>query len=346
MLAIQTRHKIHLFALFAAVIALLFILYVGRVAEIVIVAALLAYILDPVVTVFEQRGLSRTAATTMIMLLITLVMVVFWYTVIPIAIVQFKALQSGAGATPASQALARMESQIRGFSESLGLGTVNLTEEFGKLKTGLVHRIPNFLIHDSPTLLIGLVMTPFVMFFILKDARSFKKYFISLVPNRYFEFTLDLLYKMEVQLGNYLRGQFIDAMVFGVLATATLWVLDVPYFVFIGIFSGLANLIPFVGPLAGASAAMIAVVLEQGDIVRGAYVALAFVVLKLVDDFAIQPLAVGKHVDLHPMVVALAILVGGHLFGVLGMLLVVPFLGFLKVVLEESIDTYRRYRFD
>lgn len=346
MLAIQTRHKIHLFALFAAVFALLLILYVGRVAEIVIVAALLAYILDPVVTVFEQRGLSRTAATTLIMLLITVVVVVFWYTVIPIAIVQFKTLQAGGGATPASQALAKVESQIRGFSESFGLGAVNLTEEFGKFKAGLVHRIPDFLIHDSPTLLIGLVMIPFVMFFILKDSRSFKKYFISLVPNRYFEFTLDLLYKMEVQLGNYLRGQFIDAMVFGLLATATLWVLDVPYFVFIGIFSGLANLIPFVGPLAGASAAMIAVVLEQGDIVRGAYVALAFVVLKLVDDFAIQPLAVGKHVDLHPMVVALAILVGGHLFGVLGMLLVVPFLGFLKVVLEESVDTYRRYRFD
>jgi len=346
MLALQTRHKIHLFALFAAVFLLFVILYVGRVAEIVIVAALLAYILDPVVMVVEQRGFSRTAATTLIMLTITLVVVIFWYTVFPIAIVQFKALQAGTGATPASQALARVESQIREFSESLGLGAVNLTEEFGKLKSALVHRIPNFIIHDSPTLLIGLVMTPFVMFFLLKDARSFKKYFIRLVPNRYFEFTLDLLYKMEVQLGNYLRGQFIDAMVFGALATATLWVLDVPYFVFIGIFSGLANLIPFVGPLAGASAALIAVVLEQGDIVRGAYVALAFVVLKLVDDFVIQPLAVGKHVDLHPMVVALAILVGGHLFGVLGMLLVVPFLGFLKVVMEESIDTYRRYRFD
>jgi predicted PurR-regulated permease PerM len=184
------------------------------------------------------------------------------------------------------------------------------------------------------------------MFFILKDGRIFKKYFISLVPNRYFEFTLDLMYKMEIQLGNYLRGQFIDAVVFGVLATATLWALNVPYFVVIGCFAGLANLIPFVGPLVGALAALIAVVLEQGDITRGAYVILAFAILKLVDDFVIQPLAIGRHVDLHPMVVAIAIIVGGHLFGILGMLLVVPCLGFLKVVLEESIDTYRRYRFD
>jgi len=346
MLAVQTRNKIHLFALFAAVFLLMVILYVGRVAEIVIIAALLAYILDPVVTLLEQRGLSRSTAATLVMLLISVVVVVFWYTVIPIAIDQFRALQSGSGINPTSKALGRLEMQVRELFGSLGLGVINLTEEFNKLKSALVHRIPNFLIHDSPTLLIGLVMTPFVMFFLLKDARSFKKYFISMVPNRYFEFTLDLLYKMEVQLGNYLRGQFIDAVVFGLLATAALWILDVPYFVFIGIFSGLANLIPFVGPLAGASAAMVAVVLEQGDLIRGGYVLLAFIILKLLDDILIQPLAVGKHVDLHPMVIALAILVGGHTFGVLGMLLVIPFLGFLKVVFEESIETFRRYRFD
>ena len=346
MFAVQTRHKIHLLALFAAVILLMAILYAGRVAEIVIVAALLAYILDPVVTLLEHRGLSRSAATTVVMFLITALVAVFWYTVIPIAIDQFKTLQSDSGVTPTSQAIARLEIQIREIFASFGLGAINLTEEFNKFKAALVHRIPNFIIHDSPTLLIGLVMTPFVMFFLMKDARSFKRYFISLVPNRYFEFTLDLLFKMEVQLGNYLRGQFIDALVFGLLATAALWVLDVPYFVFIGIFSGLANLIPFVGPIAGASAALIAVVLEQGDLIRGGYVLLAFVILKLLDDILIQPLAVGKHVDLHPMVIALAILVGGHIFGILGMLLVVPFLGFLKVVFEESIETYRRYRFD
>ena len=346
MLAGQTRNIIHISALFVAVFLVMVILYVGHVAEIVIVAGLLAYILDPVVTAIEERGLSRAAATALIMLLITLVVVVFWYTVIPIAIVQFKALQAGAGVTPASHALARIEGQLRDICQSLGLVPVNLAEELGKFKTSVVLKIPNFIINDSPSLLIGLVMTPFVMFFILKDARQFKKYFINLVPNRYFEFTLDLMYKMDVQLGNYLRGQFIDALVFGLLATGALWALDVPYFVFIGIFSGLANLIPFVGPLAGAGAALVAVVLEQGDLIRGFYVLLAFVILKLVDDIAIQPLAVGKHVDLHPMVIALAILVGGHIFGILGMLLAIPFVGFLKVVFEESIDTFRRYRFD
>jgi len=342
----QTHHKIQLLALFAGVFLLSLILYAGRVAEIVIVAALLAYLLDPVVTAIEVKGVSRSLATSLMMLLITIIFVLFWYTVIPIAIDQFRSLQAGAGNTQASKAIANLEGMVRKHFEVFGLGNMSLTDEFDRFKAELVRKIPDFIVKDSISLLLSFVMIPFVMFFILKDGRIFKRYFISLVPNRYFEFTLDLLYKMEIQLGNYLRGQFIDAMVFGVLATATLWALGVPYFFFIGCFAGLANLIPFVGPLAGALAALIAVVIEQGDIARGAYVLIAFAVLKLVDDFAIQPLAVGRHVDLHPMIIAIAIIVGGHLFGILGMLLVIPCLGFLKVVLEESIETYRRYRFD
>ncbi|MBI5485010.1 MAG: AI-2E family transporter [Deltaproteobacteria bacterium] len=342
----QTRHKIHLLALFTGVFLLCVVLYVGRVAEIVIIAALLAYLLDPVVTAIEVKGVSRTLAASLLMLFILFVFMLFWYTVIPIAIDQLMNLQAGTGSKPALKAIASLEGYIRRHGEAVGLGNISLTEELGKFKTGLIQKIPDFIIKDSVSLLLGCVMVPFIMFFILKDGREFKKYFISLVPNRYFEFTLDLLYKMEVQLGNYLRGQFLDAVVFGVLATITLWALNVPYFVVIGCFAGLANLIPFVGPLVGALAAMVAVVLEQGDIARGASVLIAFVILKLVDDFAIQPLAVGRHVNLHPMVVAIAIIVGGHLFGVLGMLLAVPSLGFFKVVLEESIDTYRRYRFD
>ena len=342
----HTRHRIHLCALIAAVLVLVVILCIGRVAEIVIIAAFLAYLLDPVVTTIEEKGCTRVTATVLIMLLLASVFALFWYTVIPIAIDQIRALQSGTGVSPTSKAISSLDSLMKERLGFLGMEDISLTVEFSRLKSGIVQRIPRFLVQDSLALIIALVMIPFIMFFILKDGREFKKYFINLVPNRYFEFTLNLMYKMETQMGNYLRGQFLDAMFFGVLATAALWILKVPYFVVIGIFAGFANLIPFVGPVAGALAALIAVILEQGDIGRAAYVLLAFALLKLADDFVIQPLTVGKHVNLHPMVVAIAIIVGGHLFGILGMLFVVPLLGFLKVVLEEGITTYRRYQLD
>ena len=80
---------------------------------------------------------------------------------------------------------------------------------------------------------------------------------------------MDLLHKMDLQLGNYLRGQCIDALAFGLMATIALWILDVPYFVVIGMFAGFANLIPFVGAVAGAIPAVLAAVLEDGDLKRG-----------------------------------------------------------------------------
>lgn len=333
-------------AIFMMVAATGFVLYLGGVAQIVIISGLLAYLLDPAVTVIEQKGLSRQTASTLVMFVLIILFALFWYTAIPLLFKQLAAIKSNSGCASVDQLLPRLEKLIRQNFDFIGLKDFDVYSNLEKFKVFIAGKIPDFIIHDSFSFLISMVMVPFMMFFFLKDMRAFKKYFISLVPNRYFEFTLDLIWKMETQLGNYLRGQFLDAVLFGILATLVMWVLGVPYFAVIGLFSGVANLIPFVGPLAGAAVAFTAVILDEGDIMRGLYLILAFAILKIIDDFVIQPFAVGRHVHLHPMAIALGIIVGGHLFGVLGMLLVVPFIGFVKVVFDETITTFRRYRFD
>ncbi len=345
MSATHLQHKIHLFSLFFAVALVFVILYLGDVAEIVITAALLAYILEPVVLYLEKKGVSRTASTTLVVLGIILGLLLISMTCLPMAFQQLKSIKSG-DMGQSSQILIKLDQAIQEYAPLFGIKNINLDGWISKFQSWLSDKLPEILIHDSGSVLISLIMVPFVMFFILKDNRKFKKYFISLVPNRYFEFTLDLIHKMEVQLGNYLRGQFIDAVAFGIMAVITLWFLDVPYFLIIGAFAGLANLIPFVGPVAGATVAFATVVIQQGELLRACYVLLAFILLKLIDDILVQPLAVGQHVNLHPVVIALAILTGGHLFGILGMLLIIPFLGFIKVVMEEGITTYRKYRFE
>jgi len=216
----HARHKIHLFALFAAVVLLFIILYIGRVAEIVISAALLAYILDPLVIIIERRGVSRSTAAALIMLVIVMIVTLISFTVIPLAFEQIQAMKSD-GTVTTNHAMTHFEQTLQKYAAMLGIHQVSLDGLLEQLMGGAAKKLPDFLMHDSVSFLIGLVMVPFVMFFILKDVQLFKKYFISLVPNRYFEFTLDLIYKMEQQLGNYLRGQFIDAVAFGLMATVT-----------------------------------------------------------------------------------------------------------------------------
>ena len=342
----QSRHTNHLLMLLAGVLAFLTILYFGGVGETVAIATLLAYILNPVVTRLEFRGINRGVASGLVLLAVVGSGALLWLLLYPIAAQQLQSLNASNATTQAHKIVGSAQSFVDSRFNYLGLGRLDLNLEVSRLKAGFAERIPGVLLEGSISFAVGLVMTPFLMFFFLKDGSQIKRYFVSLVPNRYFEFVMDLLYKMDTQLGNYLRGQFLDALVFGFLVTIALWILGVPYFVFIGVFSGLANLIPFVGPLAGASAAAISVVVEQGDIGRVGTVIVAFIILKLVDDFLVQPMAVGKTVDLHPVAVALGIIVAGHFVGVIGMLLIVPLMGFLKVVLEESVQTYRKYKFD
>ncbi len=342
----QPRHGRHFAAFLLGMIGLVAILYCGGVGETIAVALLLAYILNPVVTRLEYRGVNRGLASGLVLLTVLGTGALAWFVLSPIAATQIQSMNTENASSQAHRIVADVQGVLDTRFNGLGIGNFDLNQEIGRMKAGFAERIPAVLIEGSITFALALVMIPFLMFFFLKDGSQIKRYFISLVPNRYFEFTMDLLYKMDTQLGNYLRGQFLDAFVFGLLATIALWILGVPFFVFIGLFAGLSNLSPFIGPIAGASLAALAVVVEQGDLGRVGSVVVAFVILKLLDDFLVQPIAVGKTVDIHPIAVALGIIVAGHFVGVIGMLLVVPFMGFMKVVLEESVQTYRKYKFD
>jgi predicted PurR-regulated permease PerM len=197
---------------------------------------------------------------------------------------------------------------------------------------------------DAASVITSMILIPFIVFFLIKDGRDFKKSFVSIMPNRYFEFTLYLFYKLNSQVGNYLRGQMIDALIVGILSTAAMWLIGVKYFILVGTFAGLANVVPYFGPIAGAVLAVILSVLQTGSFHLSLYVLIAFAIIKLIDDAVIQPVVVAKSVHMHPLTVLLSVLAGGKLFGILGMLLSVPVVGFLKVIALESLRNYRRYR--
>jgi putative permease len=326
-----------------ALIVILSILVPG-VAKLIVLSALLAYIFDPIVTAIELRGFSRTVSTLLFFAFLLSILGLAVAFLAPVAVTQLRALQVGAGSEQTAGVILRLQAVIRSELGFLGMGDIDLAGKITQLGTYLSSWLVDFVVHEGVSLIVYGLAVPFIVFFLLKDGREIKKGFIGLVPNRYFEFTLDLMYKMDTQLGNYLRSQFIDALTFGVLSTIALWLLGVKYFIFIGAFAGLANLIPYVGPIAGALPAVAVSLFSTGDAAMAIQVVAAFTGLKLLDDIVIQPLLVSKGVNLHPLLVLLAIIIGGELFGILGMLLAVPATGFGKVVLQESIVTLRKYR--
>lgn len=321
------------------------VIAVEGLSQILVISALLAYILDPLATFFESRGLTRLWATAVVFLGLLCILGGALALIVPRVAAEIQHLQSGDYAAQTGIVLARLENLIQSRLGFLGLEHFTLTDKLHQFRLTIAERVLDFFVKEGPKLLADLVAIPFIVFFLLKDGREVKKMVISFVPNRYFEFTLNLLYKMDLQLGNYLRGQFLDAVLFGALSTFALWILGIPYFYALGAFAGLANLIPYAGPIIGGLAAVVVALLTSPDLSLVASVVIAFVIAKLIDDVLIQPLVVATSVNLHPVIVLLVIIMGGSFFGILGMLLAVPTTGFLKVALEETITTVRQYRF-
>ena len=321
-----------------------FLYTMGDLVRLSLISALLAYIFDPLVTRLESYGISRTAATGIFTFIFVMLIALGIYTIFPVIAHQFATLSNDMQSSGSQELMSRFQSGINNLLAIFGIKDPAIAERLGNLVIEkLLGAFSGFLVMLK--MFTNLLVIPFITFFLMKDGRSIKKYFISLVPNRYFEFTCNLLYKIDDQLGNYFRGQLFSILIISSLAFTLLWLLKVPYALFLGSFVGLANVIPYVGPFSGATVSILVSVISTGDFDLTVPILLAFVVVQLVDNLFVQPTVLAKNVALPPLVLLFAVIIGGKFFGILGMLLAVPFAAIAKVALEESIALMRQYRF-
>jgi predicted PurR-regulated permease PerM len=309
---------------------------------IIIISGLIAYILDPVASYFEYKGLSRTKSTIVIFLAIAAVVAVIVSYLTPPLINELSNIKQGIESGSSEQYFNQIEKFIQNNIPLPATENLDIQSKISELVIDLSNKIFS-IIGSVFSVITTLVIIPFAVFFLLKDGHEMKKALVSVIPNRYFEMILNILYKIDHQLGGYLRGQFFDALTVGVLSIIALWILGVNYFLMIGIFAGLANMIPYVGPIAGAIPAVFVVLMFGGGGQDVLLVILAFAIIQLLDNVIIQPLVVAKSVDLHPLIVVFAVIVGGQFFGILGMLLAVPITGMIKVLTIEFYSGIKKY---
>jgi len=329
--------------LICALIGLAFLAAISDIVKVLIVSALLAYVLDPLATSLESRGMSRTAATAVIFSGILVLAATCYSIFLPLLSSEIEGLKAGFNIGQAELVIVRFENFLEGNLAFLGLKNLDLVNKVQNSTSQIGEWLFKHIL-DAASIIMSIIIIPFIVFFLLKDGRQFKKALVSIMPNRYFELSLYLLHKLDLQVGNFLRGQMLDAMVVGIMAVCGMWLIGLNYFLLIGVFAGLANLIPYFGPITGAFVAVIVSILQTGSYHLALYVIIAFTVIKLIDDTCILPIVMGKSVHIHPLMVLLAILIGGKLFGILGMLLAVPVASFFKVIIHESILNYRKYK--
>ncbi len=193
---------------------------------------------------------------------------------------------------------------------------------------------------EAGRLLFFAVLVPFFAFFLLRDTRRLAGLLLDRVPAAHIETTVAVWCEIDRITGRYLRGVALDGLAIAILGSVGLWALGVPYSLLLGVFAGVANTVPILGPLLGASAAGLAALTAGQGLRAVAGLLLFFVVLKLVDDTLVQPLTIGRSVHLHPVLLLASVVAGGQALGILGMVIAVP----TATVLQETIRLWLEHR--
>lgn len=199
------------------------------------------------------------------------------------------------------------------------------------------------------------MLTPLIFLFLGFDNGQIRRFFISLVPNRYFELSLTVLDRLDDAIGRYLRGTLMECFLVGLTLTLGLILLGMPpgIAVAIGVASGLLNAIPYLGTVIalviGVGYALIAENirplipgLNPNDLAL--YVLILVVIVRLLDDVVFQPLVLGSAANVHPLVVVMAIIGGSLIMGLWGMLFAIPTVVVVKTAVATFFKELKDYR--
>lgn len=177
-------------------------------------------------------------------------------------------------------------------------------------------------------------------FYFLRDGHKFIKGFFGLLPAKIAREVETVLIKINRVLGNYLRGQLLLVGIMSTLTYISLTVIGVRYALILSIFTGFAEVIPYVGPIVAAVVAMGVAFADQVSrfnlipVLDVALVGVVYFILRQLEDLFIIPQVMGRLTKLHPLVIMFAVLTGGRFFGLIGYLVAVPVVASLKVVLD------------
>lgn len=203
------------------------------------------------------------------------------------------------------------------------------------------------LMETLPLLALGLLsnagtflLAPIITLFLLLDGAAMHRRVISWVPNRYFEMVLVLLHRVDRQISAYLRGAASESALVAILLSGALAAVGMPNAALFGCIYGVANVIPLLGPLLGAGAGLLYAMMDPTAPALGVLAA-CYGGTYVVDAMLINPMVVGKNLNLHPLTIIVGISIGGALGGVVGMLVSIPTIAVCKAVIWTLFEGLR-----
>lgn len=309
------------------------------------ISLLLAMIFNPLVKFLENQNMNRLTSV-LIVFAVSGTFIFFALSIlIPKVVAQMNTISEALSRENVSILLNQIEAAVRTY-----IPFVDSTDVAGKISNFLsslifdsINNLSN-IVSSIVSIIAILVIVPFMTFFILKDNQAIIKGLVNIMPNRYFEVSYSVIWKIREQLGRFVRGWILDAFLVGVMSAVGLSFLGIQNSITIGFIAGVGHLIPYFGPIIGGIPAIIISLIQFGDLSMLPSITILFIIIYTLDNGYIQPNVFSKSTDMHPLVIIILILAGSQLLGVFGMLLAVPVATVIKTAAREIYSGFKNYK--
>lgn len=328
------------------IIATIWFLYIERsILAPFVLAAIFAYVFNPVVNFISRHtNLPRAISIIIVYLMIVLVFVYLGIFLV--------------------EQVINESSQLKNFISSIVLATKDqydvLPSWVNPIAQDILISLEKLNIFSTSSIfkffpqalsrVLSFFIFAFSAFYFLKEGRAMTSRFIRIIPNSYRGYTELILRKINDVFSRYLRGQLLLVFLVSSILFASLSILGVKFALILAIFSGFAEIVPFIGPIVATIIAAL-VVLIDGRVnfglsqLQGAIaVIIIYFLVRQIQDYFVTPHVMGKIVRLHPLVILFAVLAGEHLLGILGVLLAVPVAATIRILLEFSLEKINRQK--
>lgn len=322
-----------------------FLYLVRTTVFLLVLAFLIAYLLDPVVDRLEAWRVPRTLGVLLVStVLIGLLVAVVWI-IVPEVRYQAQVFSQRVPqwterlyvwAQPILEKLhISLDAQsIEAYAQKLlkwvQANLPRLREPILRVLQGMFTGVAGFIVG-----VYQFIMVPVMAFYLLRDYNKIGPRFYSLLPPAWRPAAREWLREIDQAVGGFLRGQFLIALFLAIYYAIGLTLLRVPLGFLLGILSGLANIVPYMSLVVGMIPAALLAFLDHPSLWRVLWVLALFESGQLIEGLILGPRVMGRQTGLHPVTVILAILVGGTLMGLWGVFLAVPAAALLKAVFQR-----------
>lgn len=306
-------------------------------------AVFIAYIIYPLVIKFERNGVRRSLAIIIIYVFIIFVLVFFGIYIMPHVLTNAKELFSTLPeiTTKYQEFFNSFISRIKTSKWPPEVKNIIFNEiysgtEFVQGYSSQIMKKSLAVIASSLVIIVNIVLSMIIAYYFLKDAERLKRSTLLLVPKRLRNELINIGRELNSIVTHFIQGQLLTAVIVGLLETIGLFIVQTRYPFILGVLGGIANMIPYFGPVLGAIPA-IAVALLQSP-TKALLTALVFVIVQQIDNAFISPKIIEGKLGIHPITTIIAVLIGGEFFGIIGMLIGVPIAAMIKVIFKRIVD--------